>query len=491
MNRRWIYLFPPGWRRDYGPDLAETLSSLPLSANNVVDLVDGAGDAWISASFGRVFHRRDTEGRVGADGDPEGPNGSPLTLPAPAARHRGPVWALAAAGWSLILLFYATVLAYATSSSGGPHEATRTASYSLAAVKGPLFLVMVVLFPLLLSIACLVASQFALNRELRWASVTAWGCVALSWVLSLGAIPSFGIFLLPVAVLLTVGTAGTSVWRATGRLFGRLAWPAAAVAWSAMVLVGACASPYRDTVERWVIRNRRGIMTSEGTRTVSHTLVATKGIDVLLFPLGIPLLLSIACFAALWLGIRHGLRWAHIAAWVCVGLVWVDCAVAVPTVGWVLFPVPVLLTLGAATWVAWPTFATRSGGPGWALLAVAWASLLVIGAAIIPFNQILSTSVSAGGLYVTKTSMATFFATEGFLALILFGLPVLLSGVCFVSLWFARGHYVRWIFVAIWVCVGLVWLECLFGLASISLYLIPVAVLLTISASRAPQASTV
>lgn len=489
MNRRWIYLFPPGWRREYGPDLAETLAALPLSLANGVNLVDGAGDAWIDAFRALVLRRAHGPRRGGSYGAGQGPNRGRLALPPPAARHRGPVWAVAAASWSCILLLAVAVPPYQETVSGGPHEATRTVYRSLVAVKGPLFLVALGI-PLVLSVACLLSARLALRRESWSASVAAWICVGLAWALWLVPNPNAGMLLLPVPVLLTVGTAGTSVWRVAERRLGRLGWGVGAVAWSSLALVGASVLPYHDTVVRWVIRGRGGIMTSAGTRVVPHTLVATKGALILLFPLGVALYLSLACFGAMWVAIRHDSRPARRAAWLGVGLTWVAAAVAISSVGWVLLPVPALLSLGLATRVSWPARITKLRGPGWALPAVAWACLLEIGVLVLPFNQVLSTSVSAGGPYVIRTGIATLFSVEGFYALLVFGVPLLLSVVCWVALRVANGRYLPWAFVAVWACVGLTWLQCLFGLSSVGWLLIPVALLLSVAASKAPRAST-
>lgn len=147
MNRRWLYLFPPGWRRDYGLDLAETLSSVPLSASVVVDLVDGAADAWMSALAGRLFRRRDRRRANGTGGSAPRPSAGGLTLPAADAWHRGPVWAIVATCWSLLFIAGALLLPYRFTESGGPGEVTRTATYSLAAVNGFVFVAGMYGFP--------------------------------------------------------------------------------------------------------------------------------------------------------------------------------------------------------------------------------------------------------------------------------------------------------------------------------------------------------
>ncbi len=486
MNRRWLYLFPPGWRRDYGPDLADTLASVPLSASFVVDLVDGAADAWMSALAGALFHRGE---RSGEDGGAARPSAGGFTLPAAAARHRGPVWAIAATCWSLLFIAGALLLPYQFTESGGPGEVTRTATYSLAAVKGFAFVAVFYGIPLVLSGACLVASQLALRRDLWWASAAAWACAALSWAVFLLTIPTIGIFLIPVPVLLTLGTAGPSFWRSAGQLLGRSAWALGAVAWGCFAMAGAAVFPYHETVVRSVTRGPRGLITAEVTRLVSQSMIATKGSFLLLFPLGATLLLALAGFVALWLASRRGPPWARHATWIVVGLAWVDFAFTISTVGALLLPVPVLLTLGAARAVRWPAFATRSRGAGWALAAVVWSSLLVLGALLLPFYQTGSSTVSAGGRYISATSTSTLFAADGYYALLLVGVPLLLSVVCFVALRAANGRPLRWSFVAIGMSVGLVWLECLVGLLTIGLFLIPAAVLLTVGASRLSRAT--
>lgn len=491
MNSRWICLFPPSWRRDYGPDLEETLSSVPLSASVVLDLVDGAADAWITAFAGGLFHRRGRALGVGAGGDAARPDAGPLVLPAADALHRGPVWTFAGACWSLIFAAGAMLLPYEYTESGGPGEVARTATYSLAAVKGFPFVAVIYGVPLLLSVVCLVASQLALNRDLRWASAAAWACVALSWVAFLLTIPNVGMVLIPVPVLLTLGIAGPSFWRSAGKLLGRSAWALAAVAWGCLVIAGAAILPYHNTVVRVVTRGARGLITAAGTRLVSHSMIAIKGPILLLFPLGATLVVALAGFAALWFVRKRGHEWAHVIAWVCVGLAWVEFAFAISTVGALLLPVPVLLTLGTATRVTWPAFATRSRGAGWALAAAVWSFLLVLAALVLPFYQTGSSTVSAGGPYISSTRTSTLFAAGGFYALLLVGLPLLLSVLCFAALRGAKERYLAWSFVAVWTSAGIVGLECLFGLLSIGILLLPVAVLLSVGASRSRRGSTV
>lgn len=489
MNRRWLYLFPPGWRRDYGLDLAETLSSVPLSASVVFDLVDGAADAWMSALAGSLFHRGEMAGGDGPDGGAPEPSPGGFMLLASAARHRGPVWAVAASGWSLLFIVGALLLPYQYTESGGPGEMTRSATYTLAAAKGFPFVAVLYGIPLVLSVTCLVASQLALRRDVWWPSAAAWACVALSWAAFLLTIPKIGISLIPVPVLLTVGTAGPSFWGRAGQLLGRSAWGLGSVAWGCFAIAGAAVFPYHETVVRSVTRGPRGLITAEGTGLVSHSLIATKGTLVLLFPLGTTLLLALAGFAAMWLASRPGRPWAHHVTWILVGLAWVDFAFTIPTVAALLLPVPVLLTLGAARAVRWPAFATRSPGAGWALAAAAWSFLLLLGALLLPFYETGSSTLSAGGRYISDTSTSTLFSAGGYYALLLVGVPLLLSVVCFVALRAANGRPLRWSFVAIGMSVGLVWLECLFGLLSIGQFLIPVAVLLTVGASRLSRAT--
>lgn len=486
MNRRWLYLFPPGWRRDYGPDLADTLESVPLSASFVVDLVDGAADAWMSALARSLFHHGERRGERGGAAKP---SAGGLTLPAAAARHRGPVWATAATCWSLLFIAGALLLPYQFTESGGPGEATRTATYSLAAVKGFPFVALFYGIPLVLSVACLAASQLALRRDLWWASAAAWACVSLSWAAFLLTIPTIGISLIPMPVLLTVGTAGPSFWRSAGQLLGRSAWALGAVAWGCLAMAGAAVFPYHETVVRSVTRGPRGLITAQGASVVSHSMIATKGSFLLLFPLGATILLALGGFVALWLSSRPGRQWARHATWILVGLAWVDFAFTISTVGALLLPVPVMLTLGAARVVRWPAFATRSRGAGWALAAVGWSFLLVLGALLLPFYQTGSSTLSASGRYISATTTSTLFAADGYYALILVGVPLLLSALCFTSLRAANGSYLRRSFVAVWMSVGIVWLECLFGLMSIGLFLIPVAVLLTVGASRLSRAT--
>ena len=49
-----IRLYPPAWRRRYGPELAELLAAQPVSFRTATDLVAGAVDAWLNPQSSTV-----------------------------------------------------------------------------------------------------------------------------------------------------------------------------------------------------------------------------------------------------------------------------------------------------------------------------------------------------------------------------------------------------------------------------------------------------
>lgn len=111
--------------------------------------------------------------------------------------------------------------------------------------------------------------------------------------------------------------------------------------------------------------------------------------------------------------------------------------------------------------------------------------MALLWAAVIPFQETLSSFESSTGQYITKTSNTTMLAGEGAYALVFLGLPLVFSMICFCALRSANRRYRRWSFVATWTCIGLVWLDCLLGLPSFGLFILPAAVLLSVAASRA------
>ncbi|HVA20988.1 MAG TPA: hypothetical protein VNN74_02690 [Candidatus Micrarchaeia archaeon] len=47
MSRRWLALYPSAWRARHGEAMADTLASLAWRPAHVLDIVRGAGDAWL------------------------------------------------------------------------------------------------------------------------------------------------------------------------------------------------------------------------------------------------------------------------------------------------------------------------------------------------------------------------------------------------------------------------------------------------------------
>jgi hypothetical protein len=56
-----IRLYPPSWRRRYGPELAALLAAQPASARTAVDLVAGAVDAWLNPQSSTAITPADTK----------------------------------------------------------------------------------------------------------------------------------------------------------------------------------------------------------------------------------------------------------------------------------------------------------------------------------------------------------------------------------------------------------------------------------------------
>ena len=62
-----IRLYPPAWRRRYGRELAELISTRPASLGTVIDLIAGAVDAWLnpqSSTAATAVHAKGAEAMV-------------------------------------------------------------------------------------------------------------------------------------------------------------------------------------------------------------------------------------------------------------------------------------------------------------------------------------------------------------------------------------------------------------------------------------------
>jgi hypothetical protein len=57
-----IRLYPPAWRRRYGPELAALLAAQPGSFRTAVDLVAGAVDAWLNPQSSTAVTTTDAKG---------------------------------------------------------------------------------------------------------------------------------------------------------------------------------------------------------------------------------------------------------------------------------------------------------------------------------------------------------------------------------------------------------------------------------------------
>jgi len=57
-----IKLYPPAWRRRYGRELAELISTQPASFGTAIDLVAGAVDAWLNPQSSTAAMAADAKG---------------------------------------------------------------------------------------------------------------------------------------------------------------------------------------------------------------------------------------------------------------------------------------------------------------------------------------------------------------------------------------------------------------------------------------------
>ena len=57
-----IRLYPPAWRRRYGPELAELIATQPASFGMAIDLVAAAVDAWINPQSSTAAGSTDEKG---------------------------------------------------------------------------------------------------------------------------------------------------------------------------------------------------------------------------------------------------------------------------------------------------------------------------------------------------------------------------------------------------------------------------------------------
>ena len=57
-----IRLYPPSWRRRYGPELEELLAAQPASFRTAIDLVAGAADAWLNPQSSTATAAANTKG---------------------------------------------------------------------------------------------------------------------------------------------------------------------------------------------------------------------------------------------------------------------------------------------------------------------------------------------------------------------------------------------------------------------------------------------
>ena len=62
-----IWLYPPAWRRRYGGELADLISTQPASFGNAIDLVAAAIDAWLNPQSSTAAAAGDAKGAGAMD----------------------------------------------------------------------------------------------------------------------------------------------------------------------------------------------------------------------------------------------------------------------------------------------------------------------------------------------------------------------------------------------------------------------------------------
>lgn len=59
----WLLrLYPPSWRRRYGPELEELLAAEPASFRTAIDVIAGAADAWLNPQSSTAVRVADSKG---------------------------------------------------------------------------------------------------------------------------------------------------------------------------------------------------------------------------------------------------------------------------------------------------------------------------------------------------------------------------------------------------------------------------------------------
>jgi hypothetical protein len=118
--------------------------------------------------------------------------------------------------------------------------------------------------------------------------------------------------------------------------------------------------------------------------------------------------------------------------------------------------------------------------------AVIWSGLLLVGATVYP-AYVGGGGRSVGGKIVTFTSTSTLLAVNGPRIMILLGVPLVLSVVCYLTWRATDGRGLRWPSMVALICVGIVALETVISLTSIGLFLLPVVGLLIVGWNRRRQ----
>lgn len=122
-------------------------------------------------------------------------------------------------------------------------------------------------------------------------------------------------------------------------------------------------------------------------------------------------------------------------------------------------------------------------GSTWALGGAAWSVFLLVGAVALP-TQATQTGTSEGHRVISSTTLSTLVATQGLWPLVLLVIPLLLALLCGAALSVSHEHRSRRASEIAIICVALVFGECIVGVASVGLWLLPTAALMAVGTGR-------
>jgi uncharacterized membrane protein YhaH (DUF805 family) len=116
--------------------------------------------------------------------------------------------------------------------------------------------------------------------------------------------------------------------------------------------------------------------------------------------------------------------------------------------------------------------------------ALVWSIGLMIAAVVIPAYG-TETSSQANGVTLMSS---TLLQDKGAGALVLVTIPALVSLIVLIAIRARRGHDAAWSGRVAWTAIGAVTVESILGIATIGAFMLPVAILLTLSVRLVPSA---